>query len=285
MANLQRNKEYILSLIGEPEERVEVNRKAVIENEFGSDESGAAKSRGDIIAQTAAIIGVGAALSLLDSATQKTSKQRKNEIEDANTKALQSRDKNASVDISSRVTTHVDEIKAKVDQYGLNYLNRWIVDYGDNLSLAEGKTEMDKLKELMSVYTIEMSLPTIEITTSKNSLSFISNEDVSDLNNGDISVTIMLDQNMKIYNAVHNIVDKIRNPLTGRYGYKDDYKFKYIDVYINDEVGNKPFYFRFTECVLKGISELTLTYGQSDIKSISLTFSYDRKLKETDIVQ
>lgn len=250
MTRLQRNKQYISDLLG-------------------VDETGTVEARRDLLLQTAALVGVDIATGLISDALKKPTKQRIEENQNAVAAPIQK-----SLGQAILVFNPIDELKNQVSKYGLNYLNRWSIDFGENKAIDEKEKDKKIIRELMSIYTTEVALPSQEITTSKNSLSFIANEDVSNVSHGDLTITIMLDRNLLLYDAIQNIIYKIRNPLTGRYGYKDDYKFDYIDIYINNEVNDTPLFFTYADCVLKGVSEVNLNYSPTEMKTISLTFSY-----------
>lgn len=278
MSNLKRTEDYILSIIGEEEETANVDRKAIIESKYGADNP-TPPQRSDIFLQTAALVGVDLAATLIDKARKKSSKERVNESQNTIVNDVEKSDKVNIGDVLPKNV--VENLKSSVNEHGINALNRWSIEYGENKAIDEKDNDKKIIRDLMAIYTTEIGLPSNEISTKKNTLSFIDNEDVSDLKYGDLTVTIMLDRNMKIYNAIHNIIYKIRNPKTGRYGYKDDYKFEFINVFINNEVEETPLQYSYVDCVLKGISEMTLNYAQKEVKTITLTFSYDPTEKVT----
>jgi len=114
-------------------------------------------------------------------------------------------------------------------------------------------------------------------------LDYTRNEDVSNVEYNEISVSFILDKHNLIYKSFLKIVNEIKNFRTGRYGYRSDYQFDNIEIAVYDNWNNIVDVFRMYNCVLKNISDLSLTDASAEMKTLTVTFSYD--FFETDSVE
>ena len=87
-------------------------------------------------------------------------------------------------------------------------------------------------------------------------------------------------EHMKIYKTLLNIINEMKDRLTGRMGYKDDYKWENISISINDNVGSTPLTLVFENCIIKSISDISLNQEKTDLRTISITLGYDRAVLE-----
>jgi len=155
------------------------------------------------------------------------------------------------------------------EQYGLNTGNRWQIWFGEN------KQVTDEERTLFSVYCQEVNLPGAEISTAENDLGFSRNEDISDLKYSDVTLTFALDDKIDIRRAITRILKKIKNPRTGRYGYKEDYQWDNILFLHEDSVGVVRWGFNIENVTLSGDSDFLAHRNESDMQSISLSFNYE----------
>ena len=225
-----------------------------------------------LAAEFIAKVGIGAGVSAL-ATKARTEEDRQKDAENISTNEIKKLKKNVSKQITS--LNNIENTKTAIDQNYFNYLNNWEIRFGDNKVISD-----QSIVSLLENYTIEVSLPTINITTSTNDLVYIKNEDVSDISYNDISITFWLDEDMKIYKTLLNIINEMKDRLTGRMGYKDDYKWENISISINDNVGSTPLTLVFENCIIKSISDISLNQEKTDLRTISITLGYDRAVLE-----
>jgi len=168
------------------------------------------------------------------------------------------------------IVNYFYEATGILDENGINFGNNWYIDFGKNETLK------DEQINILNAYTTEVSMPTVDIETNTNPLGFTKNEDISGINYGDFSVTFIIDKKNRTHSAIMNVISEMKNRKNGRYGYKSNYMFRYIDVTVNDSINNPVQLWSFENCIIKSISDLTLNYGESEMKTFSCTFGYDR---------
>ncbi len=157
----------------------------------------------------------------------------------------------------------------QIDSFGLNFLNKFALMFEGNNSLTDADTV------LLHQLTQEVSSEAIAITTAKNDISFNVNEDVSDVAHyPSVTVSFIVDRNLRIYKIIRKIINKMKNYKTGRYGYKDDYMFKNMTLLVFDNYNNVTECHVFKEVVISGVGELGVTSGSSELKTTQVVFKY-----------
>lgn len=163
---------------------------------------------------------------------------------------------------------------AGFNKFYFNFLNKWHISFGNNVVLNREKNTMD-INTLLSLYASEVSLPSIDISTTSMNLDYTRNEDVSGVDYNEISVSFILDKNKLIHKSFLKIINEIKNFKTGRYGYRSDYQFETIEIAVFDNWNNSVDVYTMNNCVLKNISDLSLTDASAEMKTLTVTFSYD----------
>lgn len=165
-----------------------------------------------------------------------------------------------------------DEFRSFIKKYHVNFFNSWEVFYGNNKQIKNSF-----IYNLMSAYTRSITFPTIEISTEPSPLPYTKNEDIQHIDYGEVSFTILIDSDLLIWKNLMNIIQKIKNPKTGRYGYREDYRFDYIEVWIQKQNNANSFFYKFEDCIIKSISSLNLNNDRiGTLQEVTFTIIYDR---------
>lgn len=163
---------------------------------------------------------------------------------------------------------------AKLDIFngrGINSMNRWRVDFLDNNTLSSFQNSF------LSESCTEFSMEGMQITTAKQDLVFEKHEDVSDIQLPTNCVfTFMIDRRLLVKRIIEKVVNQMRSFRTGRYGYKDDYKWKRIRVTIYDTMNNEVRRYYLHDCIISGVSELTMNLNASEFQSCQMTVSFSK---------
>jgi hypothetical protein len=194
----------------------------------------------------------------------KTTDQRINEIESVVVKAGEGNIKSSS---------GFDVFQSYVKKYFLNFMNNWIVSFGNNKQIQD-----PFIYDLMSVYTRSVTFPTIDINTESQPLQYTKNEDIEMIDYGEVSFTIMLDRDMVLYKNLLKVIKKMRNPKTGRYGYREDYRFDFIEIGVFDSGNFNIMSIKLEDAIIKAISAPNLTQEQATLQEVTFTVIYDRLL-------
>lgn len=168
-----------------------------------------------------------------------------------------------------------EEFVSAFNTFYFNFLNKWHVSFSENKAIKK-LSNYESIYQLLSLYSTEVTLPKISIETTPLTLDYTKNEDVSNIDYGEISVSFHIDKDMLLYKGIMSILNEMKNFKTGRYGYKENYKFDNIEVMIyngwNEGIANFVFY----NCVLKSVTDLKLNdESKSNIDIITCVFIYD----------
>lgn len=155
------------------------------------------------------------------------------------------------------------------EEFGINSMNRWIVMFGENKMLS------DENRLLLSQYIEEVNFPAVDISVKDNDLGFGKNSDVEAVVFSEISLTARLDDNMTIQKILSAIAFKERNHRTGRFGYKDDYKFDSLDFMIYNSLNQFVYGVHLVNVILSQTGDLTGTYGESESAKVSFSMDFD----------
>lgn len=162
-----------------------------------------------------------------------------------------------------------EDALSKFDSSGLNSLNRWRVDFIDN------KTLSPYLNTFLSDSCKEVNLESFGFTMSKLDLVFSNNDDVSDIQvPTSCQFTFMHDRELMTKKIIEKVVNKMKNFRTGRYGYKEDYRWSKIKISIFDTMNVAQKIYFLHDCTISGLSELALSYNASEFQTFQVTFSF-----------
>ena len=172
----------------------------------------------------------------------------------------------APIEIDSR-----GEEFSRFDVNGLNSLNRWNVRFLGNETIDIGeRIFLSKSCKEVSVEAYTLQNKKIDIVTEKN-------EDIADVQiPQSATFTFLVDRDLNVKRIIEKLIAKIRNPYTGRYGYKDDYKFEEIRINIFDSMNRAVRIYTLYDAVVSGQSELSLAYGASEFQTTQMSFVFSR---------
>lgn len=177
-----------------------------------------------------------------------------------------------SVDIGSGLPVAFDaheQILSFLSSNGLNYLNKWYISFGNNKQLSASEIAF------LNSSVCEVEITGLDLSIGQLPLGFSFNRDVNDVTPSDISITFYQDEKMKIQNILKKILYKIYNNITGRYGYKNDYKFEDIKIIIDSSKNVAIRSYTFGDCVISSDDSLSLSYNDSELKLVKQNFVYD----------
>ena len=258
MTLLQRNLEYIKSIVGEADITY-------------------ADKTGKLILQTLAIAGGGKLISATGKAITSLFKEE-NDSADFIVSNLNENEKNSKKLKPKKVSksTHFNDIKKNFDKYGFNFLNRWAIDFGTNTAIST--SDWSESLKMLKFLTNEVSLPSIEIETTNNPLFHSKNPDISNVIPGDFTISVWIDSDMIVYNGILSVINEMKDFDTGRYGYRKNYEFPKIRVFIANSLNDDDFgkIITFENCIISSVSDITVGNIASSVKNITLTFQYDR---------
>lgn len=166
---------------------------------------------------------------------------------------------------------YIEQRLKNFHEKGINPMNRWRVDFFDN------KTLYSFQNSFLSESCTEFSMEGMQITTAKQDLVFEKHEDVSDIQlPTNCEFTFMIDRRLLVKRIIEKVVNQMRSFRTGRYGYKDDYKWKRIRVTIFDTMNNEVRRYYLHDCIISGVSELTMNLNASEFQSCQMTVSFSK---------
>ena len=240
---------------------LEKSIKSTSEAPVGSGETYAVA---ELIIQLAALYGAAKVLEAIDKVKNNT----KLWLKDYNS------DLNKVVDAHLVAEPMMDKREQKVifkkfdENKGFNFMNRWLVAFGKNASLTSEETI------LMSKYCSEFSFSGMDIQTDMNSIQFSLNRDISDLKQGNLALSFIVDSRMNIHNSLLKLLNAQFQFKTGRYGYKDDYIFKDVLIIMLDGYNVPRLDLLFGEVFLSGYNGISGDYTPDDLKTVAPTFEY-----------
>jgi len=164
---------------------------------------------------------------------------------------------------------HVEDFATWYNWYGLNFSNKFDVYFRGNSAITEEQIS------LLGYYCIEIQQPGEEIQTERLDLGFSQNIDASEINYPAFSFTFLLDRRMIVHNAIRQILSKMKNKKTGRYGYKQDYMFEEITIFSMDGLNTTHNLTKLKNCVISGAGELGRAKSNTDFQTIQLSIEYD----------
>ena len=158
---------------------------------------------------------------------------------------------------------------ARHDQHGMNTMNRWAVAFGKNKTLSQG----DNI--LLSTLTKTCELDAHNISTEKMDIISTEGEDISDIKiPTSVSVSFLVDREMNIRKAFDKVMNAQRNRRTGRYGYKDNYKWEQLVLYIYDGSNRTQRVYVMKDLIMTNLGGISLTYEPSALQVMPVTFSF-----------
>jgi len=233
--------------------------------------------RGILAAELAAKIGIGQLTKIVTYSSEALQKQKIKISPDQNIAKLSGYSNAKNKIVVAKRIDNFDDGATIAASYGYQHLNNWILTMGKNNVIDQLAVELGvDLDMLFEIYANEVSLPTIDIATSNFDLGFTKNPDVSSIDYNSFSISFWLDEDMKMYKSILGVLDNMRSVTTGRYGYKSNYKWGDIGVTMLNGINNDIATVKMKNCIISGISDLTLSKESSDLKTITLNFEYDQ---------
>lgn len=167
-------------------------------------------------------------------------------------------------DLGLRVKDYIDKVK----QHNINTLQRWFVKY--NI----GNNFYTQFLDLLSYYTMEVELPFPEISSGVIDVgTYI--RDVMSIENKPFRLNILVDLKMHTVGVFNRLMQASGDSNSAMLGYKDDYKIKSISIEIEDNSLSGVAFLKFTDCIIREVTNITLRHEYADFRMIEVEIEYD----------
>lgn len=168
-------------------------------------------------------------------------------------------------ELGLRIKDYIDRVK----QYNMNTLQRWFVKYDI------GNNFYTQFLDLLSYYTMEVELPFPEISSGVIDVgTYI--RDVMSIENKPFRLNILVDLKMHTVGVFNRLMQASGDSNSAMLGYKDDYKIKSISIEIEDNSLSGVAFLRFTDCIIREVSNITLRHEYADFRMIEVEIEYDK---------
>jgi len=177
----------------------------------------------------------------------------------------------SEIDYVNQDVKKVDWVEKRAtafNKFGLNFLNRWAVNFQGNKQLDD----FDQL--LLHQLCVEMNVEGMEIAVDTNDIGYSREVDVSDMKFQNFTCNFIVDRDLKVKKIFERVLNKIRNFRTGRYGYRDDHKWKNVELMILNNYNMVSRTYNFKDVVISGIDALAVTTGGSETQTFQVSFEY-----------